>query len=343
MAHYKLCIYGEPAVGKSVFALGFPKPFFICTDENYDFLKEFGAKEENHKQITSWAEFKSFIKTFDFSNYETIVVDLLEDLYQWAEIEYCKKNQIEDLSDIGYGKAYKIVRNDYATTISSLINKNANFIGLTHEEDTTKKTNRGLDYIEYMPSSLIPDKCWTLINGKLRFFFRAHIEEMNKGDKIIRKRLLSVAPKPHEFQINRGMNVDILPDDIELSAKAFFETFGTPNEASTGTIVKPVAKSVEVKPVEEKTVETKVIAEEKTEVKPLSEKVLKTTIETAKVEAKEKTEQPKPEETKVEELKAVPKSDPKPEPKSNDDKKKDGLAEIERIKAILASKKKGTN
>lgn len=340
MAHYKLCIYGEPAVGKSVFALGFPKPFFICTDENYDFLKEFGAKEENHKQVTTWAEFKNFIKTFDFSSYDTIVVDLLEDLYQWAESEYCKKNQIEDLSDIGYGKAYKIVRNDYATTISSLINKNANFIGLTHEEDTSKKTNRGTEYIEYTPSSLIPDKCWTLINGKLRFFFRAHIEEVNKGDKIIRKRLLSVSPKPHEFQINRGMNVDMLPDDIELSAKAFFETFGTPNEASEGVKkanVKPVAKPAEVKPVEAKTAveEKKSVSEEA--FNATIEKVIEATKAKREEEAKAKAEQPKAEEPKAEE----PKVEPKPEPKSSDDKKKDGYAEIERIKAILASKKKG--
>ena len=85
MAHYKLGIYGEPATGKSVFALHWTKPFFITTDSNYEFLYEFGAKEEDHKQVTSWAEFKKFIATFDFSKYETIVVDVIEDLYLWAE------------------------------------------------------------------------------------------------------------------------------------------------------------------------------------------------------------------------------------------------------------------
>ena len=58
MAHYKLGIYGEPAVGKSVFSLGWPKPFFVCTDENYDFLDVFGAKENNHIQLSTWKEFK---------------------------------------------------------------------------------------------------------------------------------------------------------------------------------------------------------------------------------------------------------------------------------------------
>ena len=34
----KMVLYGEPGVGKSVFAAKAPKPFFICTDGNYAWL-----------------------------------------------------------------------------------------------------------------------------------------------------------------------------------------------------------------------------------------------------------------------------------------------------------------
>lgn len=334
--HYSLCVYGEPAVGKSVFALSWPKPFFICTDGNYEYLEDFGAKEEDHVQVHSWVEFKKVLKETDFSKYDTIVVDLLEDLYMWADQEYCQKNRIEDLGDIGYGKAYKIVRQDYVLTVSSLMNMGKNFIGLTHATEEQKKTNRGVDYIEYSPSSLIPDKCWTLINGKLRFFFRAHIEEKQDGDKIIRKRLLSVSPKPHEFQINRGMNVDSLPDDIDLTYEAFASLFSVKRSVSDTVEAEKTQKPKEEvqEPAKEEpkteSVESSEMKEEKKERrKKKEEEEKKQQEEPAKVQ--ETVSEPKAEETSAEPEKS------EEEPKQPE-QKKDGRAELARIKELIAKK-----
>ena len=66
----KMCLYGEPGTGKSVFACKAPKPFFITTDGNYEWLEDFGAKEEDHLQVYSWTEAKEAFNR-DFSNYET--------------------------------------------------------------------------------------------------------------------------------------------------------------------------------------------------------------------------------------------------------------------------------
>lgn len=343
MPKYKLVIYGQPAVGKSMFALGWSNPFFICTDDNYDFLEDFGAKPENHVKLHSWAEFKKFVATFDSSKYDTIVVDLMEDLYSWCEYEYLSKNKIEDLSDVGYGKGYKIVRNDFATTMLKVINFDCNFIGLTHEDITKGKTNRGIEYTEYAPSSLIPDKCWTLINGRLRFCFRAHLEEQVSIDgKIIRKRLLSVSPKPHEFQINRGMNVDSLPDDISLSYKEFCDIFGVPDRLKT----KPVEVNAPT-PKSEPT-KTKNLVATPNDIEKLKE------IATKKEEPKSATTLavPKTSTEMLNQLKAEA-LEPKVEPikettqvspvQSESDKKQNGLEQLAKIKAMLEAKKKGAN
>ena len=273
MAHYKMGIYGEPAVGKSVFSLGWEKPFFICTDENYDYLKCFGAKDEDHIHITSWEEFKQLVKKFDFSKYETIVVDLIEDLYQWCDAEYCKRNKIDDLSDVGYGKAYKIVRNDFTYYILQLLNKKANVILLSHQDETIGKTTKGVEFSEYSPSAYVPKKCWEMINGKLRFFFRAYIEEKQDNDGFTKKRCLSIRPKPHEFQINRGLDVDSLPDDIDLSYNAFVDLFGKPN--NVGEIEYKVTENIKPATTDNtiKTEETIV----KEEPKVLSSKVVEST------------------------------------------------------------------
>lgn len=289
MAYYKLAIYGQPAVGKSVFALGWDNPFFICTDGNYDFLEDFGAKPENHVQVHDWNEFKTFIKDFDFNKYDTLVVDLIEDLYQWCTWDFCKKNHIDDLGDFGgFGKGYNMVANIFIPYIDTIINRSKNLIILTHEDATPRRTNRGVDYMEYQPSSLLRQKIWERISGKLRFCFRAYLDETqdDKG-KYIRKRLLSISPKPHEYQINRGMNVDDLPESINLTYKDFCNVFGKPTQNTTQQTQqteRAVKKVVETKPVETK-VETK---------------VEKPKIEETKVETKVET---KPIETKVEEPK----------------------------------------
>lgn len=243
--HYKFGIYGEPATGKSVFALHFPKPFFITTDSNYEFLYDFGAKEEDHYQVTSWADFKKLIKDFDFSSYETIVVDVLEDLYLWAETEYCAKNRIEDISDIGYGKGYKIVRTNFAIEIFKLLAMDKNVIILTHCDETQGKTARGGDFTAYEPSKIIPEKVWTMINGRLCFFFRTHLEDVTNGDTIVTKRMLSITPKPHELQINRGTNVDKCPSDIELDFKAFCDTLNLKLDNSKPTKKAAMPKAIE--------------------------------------------------------------------------------------------------
>lgn len=306
MAHYKLGIYGEPATGKSVFALQFPKPFFITTDSNYEFLYDFGAKEEDHKQVESWAEFKKFIKEFDFTPYETIVLDVIEDLYMWAETEYCAKNRIEDLSDVGYGKGYKIVRTDFVNEIFKLIAKEKNVIIISHQDETLGKTARGGEYTSYTPSKTISDWCWTKINGRLRYFFRAHLEDVNDGDKITTKRMLSITPKPHELQINRGKNIDALPADIELDFKTFCDTLdvhfdnkpvatpkvATPKVAAKVATPKVAVKAAAPKVEAPKPVETPDVIED--EELPFDTAGIDLKPEAPKVEEKPKVEAPKP-------------------------------------------------
>ena len=57
--HFQMVMYGEPGVGKSVFGIHTPNPFFITTDGNYEWLDKWGAKDEDHQRVSTWAEFKN--------------------------------------------------------------------------------------------------------------------------------------------------------------------------------------------------------------------------------------------------------------------------------------------
>ena len=267
MKRIKMLLYGEPGVGKSVFASKAPKPFFITTDGNYEWLEDFGADPRAHAQVSSWAEAKAaFAQPYD--DYETIVVDLLEDTFKWCEYEYCTRTKIEHVSDVGYGKGYDITRNEFFLEISKLLGKDKNIILITHGITFVTKDRRGVEHTKYAPSNRIPDKVLDMIEGRLRYCLRCYLKAEEQSDgTILKKRYLSVVPKENEFGIARGLDEDKVPHDIELEFSEFAKVIGLEQdiaeEKKTQTPKEKLNESVNVPNPKKK--------EEKKEVKPAPE------------------------------------------------------------------------
>lgn len=240
----KMVLYGEPGVGKSVFACKAPKPFFICSDGNYAWLEDFGADPDAYVEVSSWDEAKkAFAK--DYSEYETIVVDLTEDLFKWCEREYCVRNKIEHLSDLGYGKGYDATRNEFFIEMCKLISLDKNIIFLMHGLSITVKDRRGVEHTKYIPSNRLPDKVIDMIEGRVRYFLRCYVKDVETEDgKVEKKRFLSLVPKPNEFGIIRGVNENEIPQDIPLDFNEFAKVIGLDTKVEK-TVKKKVEKKVE--------------------------------------------------------------------------------------------------
>lgn len=334
MKHVKMVLYGEPGVGKSVFASKAPNPFFITTDGNYEFLEDFGAKPEDHIQVNSWAEAKkAFAK--DFSNYDTIVVDLTEDLFKWCEYEYCRLNGYEHVSDPGFAKGYDITRNDFFINLCKILNQEKNVILIMHGVTSSVKDRRGIEHTKYYPTNRIPDKVMDMIEGRVRYFLRAYMKaEEDANGKLTKKRYLSLVPKENEYGILRGIDENTIPSDIPLDFNTFASTIGL--EIPNNKVSKKVEKKIEQVKIAD--VKPEVIEE----VKPIvEEKKVEQTVET---EAETKAEQAI--ETKAEikeEPKAEVKVEVKEEVKEEDkplDKKVEMLAAIKAKMLAMQNKNK---
>lgn len=222
----KMVLYAEPGTGKSVFASKWPKPFFICTDGNYEWLEDFGADPNAHKDCHSYADVKAAI-TADYSAYETIVLDLAEDAFKWNEQEYCVRNRIDHLSDLGYGKGYDATRNEFFIDISKLLSLDKNILILMHGSSWTEKDRRGVEHWMYGPTDRIPSKLIKMIEGRVRYFLRAYVkDEEQENGTVIKRRWLSLVPKPNEFGIIRGVNENLIPQDIDLDFNVFLSALG---------------------------------------------------------------------------------------------------------------------
>lgn len=226
MKHFAMVLYGEPGTGKSVFACKAPRPFFICTDGNYEYLEDFGAKEEDHVQVSTWADAKTIFAR-DFKGYDTIVVDLTEDLFKWCEYEYCARNKFEHVGDIGFGKGYDITRNEFFIELCKLLSKEKNVIFIMHGITTLVKDRRGVEHTKYTFSSRLPDKVADMIEGRVRYFLRCYVKgEEQEDGKILKKRYLSLIPKENEFGIARGLDESKIPSDIPLEFSEFAKWIG---------------------------------------------------------------------------------------------------------------------
>lgn len=250
MKRLKMVLYGEPGVGKSTFACKAPKPFFITTDGNYEWLEDFGAKEEDHKQVYSWDEAKKLFTELtkpEYDKYETIVLDLAEDLFKWDEAEFCKRSRIEHVSDVGYGKAYDITRNEYFLEICKLLALPKHIILIMHGITFTVKDRRGVEHTKYGPTSRMPDKLLDMIEGRVRYFLRCYLKGEEQGDGVIvKKRYLSLIPKENEFGIARGLDEAIVPHDIPLDFPTFAKYVGI--DMNTTSVDVKVEKKPEAKP-----------------------------------------------------------------------------------------------
>ena len=144
----KIWIYGAPFSGKTTLADHFPNPIMLNTDGN---LNSFTApvievKEtlEGRIKTPAWENFKAAIDELQKgSDFETIVVDLVEDAYEHCRRWCYQKYGFEHESDAGYGKGYDLIRTEFLSTMKRLMTLDYNIVLISHEDvsrDITKKT-----------------------------------------------------------------------------------------------------------------------------------------------------------------------------------------------------------
>lgn len=281
----KMFLYAEPGVGKSVFASQFPKPFFITTDGNYEWLEDFGAKPEAHYAVESYEDYLNFMSKNNLDEYETIVIDLVEDLFKWSEIEFVRSKKLEHISDLGYGKGYDITRNEFFIEMCKLINKDKNIVFISHEYTYSKKDRRGVEHMFHGPSNRLPDKVVDMIEGRVRYFLRAFKRVVDEDGELKTERVLSLVPKENEFGIIRGVDVDKFPQEIPLDATTFLKTidYDSTNVETSNTAL---SKTNEIRTkIAEKDINTEIKPDVKNEA-TVDETSAKLNIDIATIKAK---------------------------------------------------------
>lgn len=157
-------IYGAPFSGKTFLANKFPDPLMLNTDGNIRFvdapyiaIKDIVKVEGRMtKKTLAWEVLKDAISELEKkqNDFKTIVVDLLEDTYEYCRLYMYDQMGISHESDDSF-RAWDKVRTEFLSTIKRLMALDYENIILISHEDTSKDiTKKGGDKITAIKPNL---------------------------------------------------------------------------------------------------------------------------------------------------------------------------------------------
>lgn len=179
--NYKVWVYGTPFSGKSHFADTFPKPFVINTDGNLQFYGN-----ADGVQVSSYEEFVRALEQFDSEKYETLIIDVLDHIYDLCRESFLDKNNIEHESDYTsngsstYGKGWTLLREDFWYMISKVRNIPSNLVLISHDAEREEKGKLGTTKTIYAPAT-IPKAIVSKLCGVMHFVGHCYKD----GDKYV--------------------------------------------------------------------------------------------------------------------------------------------------------------
>jgi phage nucleotide-binding protein len=178
--HKKIWIYGAPFSGKTTVCDGAPTPLNLNTDGNVKAvtMARLPIKDtmEGRQKKLAYEVFKGAVDDLEAgSDFKTIVVDLLEDIYESCRLYMYKQMGITHESDDSF-RAWDKVRTEFLSTIRRLMNLPYNIILISHEDMSKDITKRSGDKITAIKPN-IQDKIANKIAGMVDIVCRVLVED----------------------------------------------------------------------------------------------------------------------------------------------------------------------
>ena len=240
-------LYGSPFSGKTTFANKFPDPLMLNTDGNIKFVDapyisikdKIEVQGRMTKKTLAWEVFKDVITELEKkdNDFKSIILDLLEDLYEHCRLWMYEQMGITHESDDSF-RAWDKVRTEFLSTIKRLMNLDYENIILISHEDTTKDiTKKGGDKLTSIKPNLA-EKVANKVAGMVDIVARVVAD----GDI----RVLSF--KTNEV-IFGGGRLSTGKNEIALNYDEFLNVY---DEANKSAISSPnIPKINDIKPTEE--------------------------------------------------------------------------------------------
>ena len=235
-------IYGATMSGKSYLAGEFPNPLFLDTDGNAAInpypsiqLRNIRGKDGKIKRsvVEQLDQIITELQTTDHG-FETIVLDVIDDIASMIEFYVCDREEVETLADIGYGKGYAAFNSIFLQLVIELKALPLNIIYVSRIQTVVENN------ITYEIPSL-KEKLVNVVNGNCDYMIQC---------KKVGKNYIRVV-KDKRKNYNRNQIDDKNTVSILDSITGAFERSRQTDKKVQDAIVKKLEKESEMKILED--------------------------------------------------------------------------------------------
>ncbi len=223
-------LYGPSKIGKSTWCSQADGALFLATEAGLNSLEVF------QQPIATWDEFLLACKEIAEGNhsFKTIIIDTIDNAYRMCTEYICQKGKVEHESDLGFGKGYALVNNEFFRVLNKLALLPYGLFLISHAQEKEIETRTG-KLTRIVPT--LPEKARKIVLGMVDMILFGDLETTKGEDgKPVHRRVLRT--KPH-VNYEAGDRTGQLPEVIELDFAKFLEAFnsqkGPANPATSGT------------------------------------------------------------------------------------------------------------
>ena len=227
-------LYGAPFSGKTFFANQFPDPLMLNTDGNIKFVDApyiairdtVTVEGRMTKRKLAYEVFMDAVAELEKkqNDFRTIVVDLLEDVYESCRVYICDRQGWKHESDDSF-RAWDMVRSEFLNTLKRLVNLDyENIILISHEDRSRDLTRKGGDKISSIKPNL-QDKVANKVAGMVDLVARIVADD--------NERVLSFKTSEVIFG---GGRLTVHNKEIPLTYDAFCEVYEEANQKAAGAV-----------------------------------------------------------------------------------------------------------
>ena len=224
-------VYGAPFSGKTYFANSFPDPLMLNTDGNIKFVDApyipirdtVTVEGRITKRKLAYEVFTETVDELEKkqNTFKTIVVDLLEDVYEACRVFICDRQGWKHESDDSF-RAWDMVRSEFLNTLKRLMALDyENIVLISHEDRTRDLTRKGGDKISSIKPNL-QDKVANKVAGMVDLVARIVADD--------NERVLSFKTSEVIFG---GGRLTVHNKEIPLDYAAFCEVYEEANQRAT--------------------------------------------------------------------------------------------------------------
>lgn len=216
-------VYGPSKIGKSTWCAQADGALFLATEAGLNNLEVFQAA------IATWEDLLGACKEISEGKhpYKTIVLDTVDNAYRMCAEHVCQKFKIEHESDLGFGKGYALINNEFYRVLNKLSLLPHGLILISHSQEKELETRTG-KLTRIVPT--LPEKARKIVLGMVDMILFCDLESTSGADgKPTQRRVIRTKPNVH---YEAGDRTGRLPEVIDLDFSKFLQAFGGPQSAA---------------------------------------------------------------------------------------------------------------